>query len=185
MGLDLYTIEWKPNPLLSVVRLTEVGRIRLQLARATELLTDARVSMILGKREQDCEKWWSYCTLSRIPGEEMEDTYAWLDRETAKMEEWLVSEHCGDCICEPASCGKCHAESLLGIDTIAGLGTHEANKIGTHEFSSVAAVIEHLQRPIKPTWGTPDDWAPYMSRWEQERANAIAWMTAYGKEHNL
>lgn len=36
--------------------------------------------------------------------------------------EELQGYHVGDCTCVACSCSKCHAESILGIDTILGIG---------------------------------------------------------------
>jgi hypothetical protein len=189
VGLELYTVEWKPNPLLSVVNLTDAGRLRLQLGVAAEVMSDVKAVLSLAERENEYPKWISTLDSGFFATPESEDdrddALRWLELESARYEQWLSESHGGDCTCVPATCIKCYVEMLLGISTITGLGKHEASGIGYQDFPSVTAVIEHLQRPIAPTWGTPDEWAPYMTRWKQERNNAIAWMTAYGKEHNL
>lgn len=41
----------------------------------------------------------------------------------------LNDSHSGDCTCQSYSCDKCHAESLLDINTIEGLGKYEAYQI--------------------------------------------------------
>lgn len=54
------------------------------------------------------------------------------EREGLKAKDYLPyleGYHMGDCTCVPASCPKCYAESLLGVDTIEGLGKYEAGKI--------------------------------------------------------
>lgn len=189
VGLELYTIEWKPNPLRSIVSLTDAGRLRLQLGIAAELMSDVKASLSLAKSENDYPKWMNCLDSGFFYTPEVEDdsvdALRWLELESTRHEQWLSDIHGGDCTCVPATCLKCYAESRLGISTINGLGKHEASGIGYENYPSVAAVIEHLQRPIAPTWGTPDEWAPHMPRWQQERNNAIAWMMTYGKEHNL
>src|SRR6185369_3125953 len=53
-----------------------------------------------------------------------------LDQHVSDYVVELAGEHSGDCVCFPCSCVKCHAESLLGVDTIPGLGKHSAYKVG-------------------------------------------------------
>lgn len=43
--------------------------------------------------------------------------------------EALKGHHGGDCTGLPGSCLKCHAEEMLGICTIEGIGKNEGNKL--------------------------------------------------------
>jgi hypothetical protein len=62
----------------------------------------------------------------------------------------LTSSHAGDCTCYPCSCCKCHAERLLGIDTIKGLSKHKASYIlsAFKEFNTIDGVINSLENYI-------------------------------------
>lgn len=109
----------------------------------------------------------------------------------------LQLEHGGDCTCFPASCPKCHAESLLGIDTIKGLGKHECRKIAgafrqkvgdLYEQRTINEAIEHLKNydPVpqdKDGWEKVGGYEQYIPRWTQEAATALAWLQNYKDEH--
>lgn len=46
-----------------------------------------------------------------------------LDERTNMLHESYLEDlngwHVGDCTCVPCSCGKCHAENLVGVDTLS------------------------------------------------------------------
>lgn len=91
----------------------------------------------------------------------------------------LTEEHGGDCTCAPCSCPKCHAESLLEIDTIQGLDKHSAYKIQrffrTH--SSIDEVIKELHN-YEPELQF-DGSEKYIPRWKEEAAEALVWLQHY------
>jgi hypothetical protein len=101
----------------------------------------------------------------------------------------LLDVHSGDCTCVPCSCDKCHAESILGIDTIKGLGKHEGSKIsaafdmksGGVDGRSLDEVIEILAN-YKPRaeW---EGWEAHAERWAREASNALTWLKAYKEQH--
>ena len=106
--------------------------------------------------------------------------------------------HIGDCTCFPASCSKCHAEYLLGIDTIKGLGSHEANEIDrlftNHKYPfdvrTIDEVLDKLKNyqpdPFKPKNWTMYDQEYYEScfpRWKAEAQRAYEWLLKYKEEH--
>lgn len=80
----------------------------------------------------------------------------------------LLSSHGGDCTCFPASCSKCHAESMLGIDTIPGLGKHSGNYIFAMfrgpEAKTCTQVIAEMQANDKLS---------------DTGKNALAWLITY------
>lgn len=104
--------------------------------------------------------------------------------------DYLVKElefgtHMGDCTCVPCSCEKCHAEDLLGINTIEGLGKHSAYKIDSlfHEVKTIDNVLESLYNyEPKANW---DGAEVYFDRWKQEAKHAYEWLKKYKEEHNL
>lgn len=105
--------------------------------------------------------------------------------------------HCGDCTCLPASCSKCHAEYLLGIDTIKGLGQHEASKINSyftphHNFdertiTEVLDCLKHYEPVRSGDWENyPQEYFDsYVPRWKQEAKNAYEWLLNYKNEHGF
>jgi hypothetical protein len=113
------------------------------------------------------------------------------DEHFTKCYEFYLSDlengvHVGDCTCVSCSCSKCHAESLLGIDTIKGLEKHSAHKIDG-AFTKVATcveAIEHLKKPYSledDAHGYDKSWwcQEYVDRWNQEREAAINWLVQY------
>lgn len=111
--------------------------------------------------------------------------------------------HVGDCTCVACSCSKCHAESLLGIDTMPGLGKHEASKIGgafdrydmtekkwytyVRTLDEVVAYLENdcanFEERMKsnpPDW---KGWEAHIPRWKQEGINAYNWLKKYREDH--
>lgn len=100
----------------------------------------------------------------------------------------LKSNHCGDCTCVPCSCMKCHAESLLGIDTIPGLNKHAAHYInsafGYKNYNTIEQALEYLlnHKPVKSKgWenATQEDFDKYLARWNKQATEAYEWLLSY------
>ncbi len=111
------------------------------------------------------------------------------DELLAHFIEELAGWHVGDCTCVACPCSKCHAESLLGIDTIPGLSKHAAYKIrdafGAANSAALDDVIEQL-RDYEPTppadvesWNKVGGWDKHVPRWRAEAAGAYEWLLAY------
>jgi hypothetical protein len=107
----------------------------------------------------------------------------------------LKSYHAGDCTCVPCSCSKCHAEVLLGIDTIKGLGKHSAYKIdnafGKDNERTIEEALEHLAsyNPTPPTenleaWRRAGGWEQHVPRWREETKQAHDWLKTYRDTHS-
>ena len=124
---------------------------------------------------------------ARYDGKSFDDYV--LDRAVDLFQD-LLGEHCGDCTCVPASCPKCYAEGLLGIDTIAGLGKHGGSKISSVFRSRVPGgpeptldeAIEALRvyYPVStiPSW-TGEDFDRHIPRWIDDARRARAWLMDY------
>ena len=110
--------------------------------------------------------------------------------------EELMSSHCGDCTCVPCSCIKCHAESILGIDTIPGVGKHLLYKIagafGKNNEKTIDEAIESLANyvVIAPTdpekiaaWELAGGYEQYIPRWTAEAKQAHDWLANYRETH--
>ena len=106
----------------------------------------------------------------------------------------LLGPHCGDCTCVPCTCTKCWAESFFSLDTIKGLGKHEASKIW-HCFEeydkkgkkwkqvrTINEVIETL-RNYKVSEKDHRKLGEHAVRWEREAINAVAWLEEYRDTH--
>lgn len=176
--MELYTVEWMPNPLESKIILTELGRMRLRFGVAMDAITDVQACLSLAKEQQDF-KW---CDKYDFYGENV-DTY--VEEQAVKCEQWLIEEHCGDCTCVPAPCIRCYAEARLGFSTTETLGKHEGHNVQTafRKGRTLDEAIAYLKGPITAAWGTPKDWEAHMERWTKERNNAVEWLTKYKQEH--
>lgn len=84
----------------------------------------------------------------------------------------LRSSHGGDCTCFCASCSKCQAEQMLGIDTIPALGNHTANAIDAifrnEGVSTCSQAIEMLRS---------------MASLNTNLQKALDWLVDYEKRH--
>lgn len=103
----------------------------------------------------------------------------------------LKSLHIGDCTCVPASCGKCYAESLLGVSTISLFGKHELYKIqeGFSRYKTIDEVIDYLKNHYNPQkssgWAKYSDevYNSYKIKWIAEAKTAAAKLELYKERH--
>lgn len=111
-----------------------------------------------------------------------------MDERVDELFDWYVHSlqdiHGGDCNCIPASCPKCHAESLVGIDTMPGLGKHEAAKIDAYfgkglNIDGVITALENWELDELKHEG----YEPHFERWRNEAKNACEWLKGYKAEH--
>jgi hypothetical protein len=120
-----------------------------------------------------------------------------IERADEMINELENGYHVGDCTCVPCSCFKCAAEYTMDIDTIKGLGKHEAAMIGSyfsphHDFDerTIDDVLEKLKNyePVKgPAWDryTQEEFDKHVPRWKQEAQNAYKWLLNYKNEHGF
>ncbi len=204
-------IVWAPNPLRSVVELDEHDkrwfRERLRSLHLEELISSAHLDLdpkhrewlaSIGKGqtlEETATRAFRTLDVGFVLGEERNGTTldAALDERLKCHLGALTDEHFGDCVCLPCSCVKCHAESILGIDTVKGLGKHEASKIGwafKGESDGEDVTIDEALSKLKayrltytpsPTW-PEDEWQKHVPRWLEEAQRACEWLDAHRKE---
>jgi hypothetical protein len=183
------------NPLNTKVTLDEVDKRilwhKIKIAELEERLGAAHMylnpeatyhNVEKARAETDPDFW------------ESEDGKSRLDEHCDSLLEYYVQElvgsHYGDCTCIPASCGKCHAEHMLGVNTIIGLGKHSAYKIDAaiNSTRSVEEAIESLEnyvpRVTNPeAWEKLGGWEQYAERWKAEATAAAAWLKQYRQNH--
>jgi hypothetical protein len=189
-------ITYNKNPLDSTIELNEYEIkelwYKIKLAEMEDLLLEAHFNVEEGKYF-DLEKARKklnpeyYCSDDKTKLDERCDTLL-----TYYLEE-LKSNHCGDCTCVACSCGKCHAEALLGINTTKGLGKHSAYKIdgafGTNNEKSIDEAIESLANynpgTKGPAWNkfSQEEFNKYIPRWMDEAKTAHDWLVNYKTEH--
>lgn len=195
--------EWNVNPLETAVFLDDADRKLLRMAIRLDAAIDAisyRDLRDSAKTPEDAERYSRY--LKNYDNVAFDEVPEDIDEQVVMYESELQGSHVGDCICFACSCMKCRAESLLDIDTIAGLSTHEASKIDScftdtstttwsRKTLTSAEVIEELSKPVSRTknehWknSTQEMWDACIPRWETERARALNWYRQYIEEHNL
>jgi len=199
-------ILWNPNPLLSIVELddadkkllwhrTKIERLEGRIASAHfdldakhgERLKSIGKGRSLEAAVAEAQRDLNYahvCGDEKRGGKTFDEHIDDLVREYA---EELSSEHSGDCTCVPCSCTKCHAETLVGVDTIAGLGKHEASYIGDafaprgaspRTIDEVIAYLSDYEPKDVQEWGIP-----HVARWREEAKRAHEWLMAYQREH--
>ncbi len=123
----------QPNPLATVVELDENEKKLLWYKLKLEWMEDAMYGAYfnLTSRLKDQPGLPAMTVEAAIEESvrELDPDYwcgdegkAPLDTNTDKMLEYYLDElrsiHSGDCTAFPASCGKCHAERLLGFSTL-------------------------------------------------------------------
>lgn len=197
-----------PNPLNTIIELDdhekEVFKLKLRIEAYEDMLFSAHWSLTRSAeylaglpRPKTIEE-------ARAAAIEELDPEYWCaenNKLDARVEELLQhyieelkSNHVGDCTCCPASCSKCHAESMIGINTIKGLGKHSAHKIESvfsrwnpetqqHDRPEVSLVqaLEKLRTfQPKATW---EGWEAHAERWAKEANAAYEWLKAYQEQH--
>jgi hypothetical protein len=187
-------IIWNQNPLATVITLDDRDR---KLLRA-KLEADDLLSRVVGARmelEPESREWigklWRERhgrdrTLDDSVQEALSrltlDDEAWskeLDEYAVAHEAELRKPHNGDCTCVPCSCMKCRAEGLLDLDTIKGLGKHEAHYIqsafmGSSTLDGAIKWLAAHKPAVDAGWE-----GPYLERWAQEARTAHQWLVQY------
>jgi len=176
-------INYTQNPLATTIELNEVEKKELWYKVKVEELKERLFMAYFRLSDGDIDsakseldpKYYSEDAGGKTP----------IDARVDELYGWYLSElsegvHGGDCTCSACACPKCHAEQLIGIDTMPGLGKHSASKI-IHAFTDTRTtakdVVAHLRNnPIKVT----EDWhRAHINRWTTEQAAAIDWLENY------
>lgn len=191
-------INWNPNPLRTTIDLDDRDRQMILLYIQAEEYSDVLCSLdnwLERKTKKDDEP-----TLEKVH----EKIQVWreiynmkLDHEEVKAyEDYLQMGHGGDCVCWAVSCVKCRAEAALGLDTVRGLGPHEAAAVmgafGKGQDKTIDDAIETLKTPIDATKRDPvwnkyplEEYTKNIPRWEAERVRALKWLEKYKEEHEF
>lgn len=181
-------ITYHPNPLNTTVELEEHERELLLHKIKIRELTDSLFTL--------------YYNLERKPEEVKKTTKDWqpdidqINEDAAECLELYLAElkspHCGDCICVACTCDKCHAEELLGIDTLGPNGKHVNHYINIAftyregnewKHRTPAEALEWL-RTYEPraSW---TGWEAYAETWKKNSDKAFAYLLEYNRTHNF
>jgi hypothetical protein len=191
-------INWHQNPLRTTVDVDDRDKQMILLAIQNEEYVEILCSLDLWMKgeikkdtpptmediQKQISRWGEICNM----GIDHEDVQMYVSD--------LQHSHGGDCTCWPATCSKCLAESYLGIDTIKGLGKHEASKImgafGEKGDKTIDEALEILRTPYDyekrhSSWKNyaPEEYAKHIPRWESEKKRAIEWLEKYKEEHGF
>lgn len=184
-------ISYRPNPLRTIVEVDPHDRqlmvLRLQVEHLEDLLTGVQIRLQEGHTLFSVEA--ARQEAARVDHHEM-----WAAETVGQLILALQDEHEGDCTCTPCSCLKCHAEELLGIRTIAGLGKHRAYQIRaafTGEEDSREGLTRALAKldnyaPIRQGgWldRPAEEWEAHLPRWREEAQEAASWLRGYRDVH--
>lgn len=200
-------IIWNENPLLTQIMLDEhekkefwykikVGELQETMISAYFHLDEGRSEFYKpneAKEELDpeffCPEWNDGSkkgTKSKLD-ERVDSLFKYF------IEDLEINPHGGDCTCVACSCSKCHAENILGIDTIKGLGKHEASAIqGAFKKRGTEFPERNNQHTIDEAIVHLEQWIPeahwegaeaHFERWINENVQATTWLKRYRKEH--
>jgi hypothetical protein len=188
-------IIYAENPLNSVVELkpyeVEILRLKIKEERLEDLLIEAHLFLKEGSMF-DLERARHAVNLEKYSGNKYNSSP--LDKRVdIYLEEYLEAlstRHVGDCTCFASTCNKCQAECLLGIDTIEGLGKHEAHHLWCafgespendwKGMRTIDEAIDYLKNyEPKADW---EGWEAHVSRWLSEARGAYKWLTKYKKK---
>jgi len=183
-------IIWNPNPLLTAVELDDADKKLLWHQMKVHVLEE-RISEADFDLDPEHQKWCRDALKDRCPVDFVAEAQKSLDypficgdekRNDKTFDEYITERadvyaaelllgHSGDCTYVPCSCLKCHAEAMIGVDTIPGLGKHEASYIGSaSDGRTIDEAIVYLRHAHVP-------------RWIEEAKRAHAWLVAYQREH--
>lgn len=188
-------INWNQNPFWTTVELDERDKQMILAAYQNEQYSDllCDLNMRLKGEFRDlpltdieeiktiADKWRAICNLE-VESEEIQDYISYID-----------DQHGGDCTCFPCTCMRCYIEGMLGIDTLRGLGKHEASTVlgafgkdGKKTIDEAITALEADKEYIKPdTWPDSVGYEIHIPRWESERVNAIEWLKKYKEQHDF
>lgn len=181
-------IIYNENPLKTVIELSESDKTELWYKIKVEQmdyrlfsvhynLDESRLDLDKAREEADPSYYLNETDDGKTP----------LDVRVDDLHEYyieaLLSDHVGDCTCVACSCDKCHAEDLIGINTMDGLGKHEAHyiQITFQECKNIHEVLGALKN-YEPhaSW---KGWEPNAERWKSEATGAYEWLYTYVHEH--
>lgn len=181
-------ITYTPNPLNTVITLDEADKkelwYKIKIEQIEEIMLDARMALEDDKHSEALD--------ALDPDRYEENIDKRCDRLYQYYLESLAEPHSGDCTCVAASCIKCHAEAMLGINTIEGLEKHSAAHMNSVSALGIDAALEHLKNyepelPTDPaslaTWAAVGGF--HVERWKQEARLAYDWLLKYKAAHNF
>jgi hypothetical protein len=200
-------ITYHENPLRTTVELDENDRqvfwLKIKVEELKNRLFDVHFSLTEGeffdieraRRSSDPESYIQEDNQEKVSIDKRVDML--FDTYVKELSGW----HSGDCTCVACSCMKCHAEEILGVDTLKPFpGKQVLAKIdsaflsyenGEKKSRSLDQALKYL-KDHKISRKKPDNWMTtqeeyerHIPRWENEQARAYEYLSNYEKEHFL
>lgn len=175
------------NPLNIKVELDDSEKLLFRAKLEIKDLEDTlfRVDLYLDENRQffNLEKARKALSFTKLTDEQLAVRSKCLDENAQHFIDELLLNHVGDCTCVAASCSKCHAESLLGIDTLGKIGKHELNYV---DSAFRVEGIETCEQAIQYLESNPptvkEDWhKDHIERWTKEQLRAIEYLKKYSE----
>ena len=207
-------ITYTPNPLDTIVELDEHEKKELwykrKLERYEDMIFGAHFELTHRLKDMGSLKALSLEEAVKKAVDELDPDYWCNDEEGkkdhSKLDTWvdelhahylaeLKSNHAGDCTCVAMSCSKCHAEGLLGIDTLKPYpGKHQLAKIAAvfsrwnaetkqHDLPEVTldeAIAKLAAYTPTASW---TGWEQHAERWAREAREAHTYLVNYRNTH--
>lgn len=181
-------IMWNKNPLKTTVELTDAEKEVFRLkVRVSELEEAVGMAVFYLDPSESKAKYYrpekAKLHLDRVQREDHEE-----DMDADLLRELEGGYHCGDCTCVATPCLKCHAESVLGIDTTEGLEKHAAHHIdgafGRDGERTIEEALDHLAnyKPVRSgAWlNLPQEhFDANVETWKKQAQSAHKWLLRY------
>ncbi len=184
-------INYNKNPLYTTIELDEQEKkelwYKIKIAELEEHLLGAELYLSENPKWFDLNKAREEVNSAHLESENGQKSKLdkWCDQMLNYYTSELMASHAGDCTCFPCSCGKCHAEDLIGVHTTQGLGKHSAHKIlnafGQNNEKTIEEAIEYLAN-YEPT-SSWEGWEAHAQRWKAEAKAAHDWLVDYKNKH--
>lgn len=181
-------IVWNKNPLKTTVELTEAEKEVFRLkVRVSEMEEAVGMAVFYLNPAESKSKYYSpqkaKLHLDRVQKDDPEE-----DMYVEMLRELEGGYHCGDCTCVATSCLKCHAESILGIDTTEGLEKHAAHFIdgafGRDGERTIDEALDHLANHAPARSGAwlnlpQEQFDANVETWKKQAQSAHKWLLRY------
>lgn len=195
-------IIWNPNPLRTVIEVDDADKAIMR----DKIMIEELRNFIYDLEHRFDEESKRYDPESVVKALRDYDHKKMHERVEKRLEEAvaeLKSIHVGDCTCIPCSCFKCHAEYYLNVDTLEGLGKHEASNIisafggygeeGAGDVFTIDQALENLKNyKVEPfeeneAWKgsrfTKEYYDSWIPEWEKQHKRAYEWLLDYKNKH--
>ena len=193
-------ITYKHNPLATTVELDErdraLMRARLYSREMEEIIFHSKMKLAPYQQPEGFQPDVAGAVKELEEYFELDENSEHITKQLEYFEAELQSTHVGDCTCFPATCCKCLAEDMVGIDTLKldgkYIGKHEGAKcFGLWKNNPDLTLNEAIAKlddyapkfEDHPNWSDEESFIRCIPRWTQEAKNLRAWLINYRNTH--